>query len=153
MCVYSAYTVQITRYVPSVREDWMSGRELTKPLVKWVIVVGVLAVLRLVLPLVLPQTAAHVAIFVTVALMVILTFIYVGVNFVSRLLRERVPLGLYRAIEYTIIACIIGGVLCVFQPWSLTVYRFGWMMLLVVFFLFITWGHVVPAKERATEST
>jgi predicted ABC-type exoprotein transport system permease subunit len=134
-------------------EDWMSGRELVKPLVRWAIAVGVLAVLRIVLPLVLAETAANVAIFVTVALIVILTLIYVGVNFTSRLLRERVPMGLYRAIEYTIIACIIGGVLCVFQPWSVAVYRVGWLVLLVVFFPFITWSHVVPAKEQATEGS
>jgi hypothetical protein len=129
----------------------MLNREVTKPLVRWVIAVSVLAVLRVVLPLVLGETAGNVAIFVTVALIVILTIIWVGVGFVARLLRERVPLGLHRAIEYAIIACIVGGVLCVFQPWSLDVYRFGWLLLLVVFFPFITWTHVVPAREQGGE--
>lgn len=124
----------------------MSRREyLWKPLVKWAVIIGVLVVLRLVLPMVLSAAAGDVAKFVTSFLIFFLMFISVGVNFTSRALSHRVPQRLYRVVEHALIVCILGGVVCVFQPWEVSLYRIGWQALLVLFFLFIVWTHITPA--------
>lgn len=131
----------------------MSRREfIWKPLVKWAIILGVLGVLRLVLPLLLDPPAEDVAKFVTVFFIVVFAFISIGVNFTGRVLRQRIPLRFYRIVEYTMMAGIIGGVLCVFQPWSVDVYRTGWLVLLVAFFFFIVWTHITPANAEPVES-
>lgn len=130
----------------------MSRREyLWKPLVKWAIIIGVLVVLRLVLPPVLSTAAGDVAKFVTAFLIFILMFISVGVNFTSRALSHRVPRRLYKVVEYALVACILGGVVCVFQPWEVDLYRIGWQALLALFFLFIVWTHITPASTGPAE--
>jgi len=58
----------------------------------------------------------------------------------------RVPGRAYQGIEYTIIAAILLGVICLFQPWSFVPYRYGFLLLLGATLSFILWSHVMPPR-------
>jgi hypothetical protein len=81
------------------------------------------------------------ATFVGILLLFILVIAIVAIRF-----NGKVPGRTYQAIEYTIVAGILVGVVCLFQPWSFVPYRYGFLLLLGSTLSFILWSHVMPAR-------
>ncbi|MEZ4669647.1 MAG: hypothetical protein R3E39_17210 [Anaerolineae bacterium] len=85
------------------------------------------------------------AAFVGILLLFILVIFLVALRY-----NGKVPGRCYSGIEYTIIAGILGGVICLFQPFSFVPYHYGFILVLVSLLSFILWSHVVPATARQT---
>ena len=81
------------------------------------------------------------ATFVGILLLFILLIVIVAMRF-----NGKVPARTYQGIEYTIIAGIVVGVVCLFQPWSFVPYRYGFLLLLGATLSFILWSHVAPPR-------
>lgn len=81
------------------------------------------------------------AAFVGILLLFILVIALVAIRF-----NGKVPGRTYQGIEYTIVAGILVGVVCLFQPWSFVFYRYGFLLLLGSTLSFILWSHVMPAR-------
>jgi len=81
------------------------------------------------------------ATFVGILLLFILLIAIVAIRF-----NGKVPGRSYRGIEYTIVAGILVGVVCLFQPWSFVFYRYGFLLLLGSTLSFILWSHVTSAR-------
>jgi hypothetical protein len=62
---------------------------------------------------------------------------------------NQIPYRTYRPIELIIIAGIIVGVVCLFQPWRMVSYEYGFLLLLISTLAFILWSHVVPQNKSA----
>ncbi len=56
---------------------------------------------------------------------------------------------LHQTVLRLIIAGIILGILGMFQPWALTLYTIGFIVLLVSTLLYILWSHIRPARLPA----
>lgn len=81
------------------------------------------------------------ATFVGILLLFILLIVMVALRF-----NGKVPGRTYQGIEYTIIAGILFGIGCLFQPWSFVFYRYGFVLLLASTLSFILWSHVMPPR-------
>jgi hypothetical protein len=81
------------------------------------------------------------ATFVGILLLFILVIAIVAIRF-----NGKVPGRTYQGIEYTIIAGILVGVVCLFQPWSFVPYRYGFLLLLGSTLSFILWSHIMPPR-------
>ncbi|MDH7485715.1 MAG: hypothetical protein QHJ81_05500 [Anaerolineae bacterium] len=114
------------------------------------IIVAVLLILRLVLPLVLPDVAGQAAKFLTVFLAILLTFIYFIV-FLSRLLYGQVSARVFTIVELILIIGILGGVVAMFQPWTMFGYKLGFQIVLASTLAFIVWSHVTPGSAHEEE--
>jgi hypothetical protein len=68
--------------------------------------------------------------------------------FAGKLLGDRVPEALYRAIEYVLIAGIALGVLGMFQPWVFALFKVGFFVLLLSTLSFILWSHITLKRAR-----
>jgi hypothetical protein len=68
--------------------------------------------------------------------------------FVGKLLQNRVPEKVYRAIEYVFIAGIGLGIFGMFQPWVFALFKIGFLVLLASVLGFIMWSHVVMKRTR-----
>jgi hypothetical protein len=79
--------------------------------------------------------------FVGVLLIFILLIVLIALRF-----NGKVPRRTYQGIESVAIAGILFGTVCLFNPWSLVPYRYGFMLLLVSTLAFILWSHVVPPR-------
>jgi hypothetical protein len=90
---------------------------------------------------VLLNAAPFFATFVGILLLFILLIVIVATRF-----NGKVPGRTYQGIEYTIIAGILLGVVCLFQPWSFVPYRYGFLLLLGATLSFILWSHVMPPR-------
>jgi hypothetical protein len=84
-----------------------------------------------------------VTVFITILLLFILLIVLVALRF-----NGKFPNRSYRGIEYTAVAGIIGGVVCLFQSLTIIPYRYGFVLLLVSTLVFILWSHVIPAHAR-----
>jgi hypothetical protein len=58
----------------------------------------------------------------------------------------------YRLVERIIIALMLGGIVGMFQPFSVDLYRYGFLTLLFSTILFIVVSHVSP-KPEAPDTT
>jgi hypothetical protein len=96
---------------------------------------------------VLVRSIPFVTIFIAIILSFILLIVLVAIRF-----NGKVPGRSYRGVEYTAIAGILVGVICLFQPWTIVPYRYGFLLLLGSTLGFILWSHVVPASARADEN-
>lgn len=114
------------------------------------IIVAVLLILRLVLPLVLPDTAGQTAKFLTIFLAILLTFVFF-ILFVGRQLYGRVPARVFSIIEVILIIGILGGVVAMFQPWTMFGYKLGFQIVLASTLAFTVWSHIVPRGAREEE--
>lgn len=114
------------------------------------IIVAVLLILRLVLPLVLPDVAGQAAKFLTLFLAILLTFIFFIV-FVSRQLYGRVSARVFTIVELILIVGILGGVVAMFQPWTMFGYKLGFQIVLASTLAFIVWSHVMPRSAHEEE--
>src|SRR5690606_30291897 len=65
------------------------------------------------------------AAFVGILLLFILLIVLVALRF-----NGKIPGRTYKGMEYVIIGGIIFGVICLFNPWSLVPYRYGFLLLL-----------------------
>lgn len=81
------------------------------------------------------------AAFVGILLLFILLIVLVALRF-----NGKIPGRTYKGMEYVIIGGIIFGVICLFNPWSLVPYRYGFLLLLGSTLAFILWSHVVPPR-------
>jgi hypothetical protein len=85
--------------------------------------------------------------FLLIFVPIILAYMSVIV-FVGKLLKERVPERVYRAIEYVFIAGIALGILSMFQPWLFALFKIGFLVLLASTLGFILWSHVIMKRTR-----
>jgi hypothetical protein len=95
------------------------------------------------------QTVLILAIpFVAVFVAIILLYIWV-IFMVALRFNDRIPYRTYRPIEITVIAGIVLAVVCLFQPWQLISYKYGFALLLGSILAFILWSHVRPQTAAA----
>jgi len=113
-------------------------------------IVLALVILRFVLPLVLPEAAGNTAKFLTLFLAILLTFIFF-ILFVGRSFYDRMPARLFRVVEMILIVGILGGVVAMFQPWSIAGYKLGFQITLTGVLAFTVWSHIVPRAAREEE--
>ncbi len=76
-----------------------------------------------------------------------LTILFAYMYFIARMARRfngRVHPRTYARIEGAIIAGIVLGIVSMFQPWTQTLYRLGFFLLLFSTLAFIVWSHVSP---------
>lgn len=88
--------------------------------------------------------------FILIFAAIVLAFIAV-IAFVASLLNHNVPGSVYRSIETALIAGIVLGVVGMFQPWLHSLYKYGFLLLLVSTLGFILWSHIVPRGVRRRE--
>lgn len=84
-----------------------------------------------------------ISIFAAILLLFIMSVALLGVRFHATL-----PSRTHSAIEYTIIASILIGVVALFQSWSIAPYTFGLGLLLFSVLAFILWSHIAPRSKR-----
>lgn len=89
--------------------------------------------------------------FLLIFVPIILSYMAVIV-FVGKLLKERIPERVYKAIEYVFITGIALGILSMFQPWLFALFKIGFLVLLASTLGFILWSHVVMKRTRRQES-
>lgn len=58
---------------------------------------------------------------------------------------------LHQTVLRLIIAGIILGILGMFQPWTLALYTYGFILLLISTLLYILWSHIRPARLVAAD--
>lgn len=95
---------------------------------------------------------------ILVGLPFILIFIGIIIAFIdfiilmASLLNGKVAVSTYKPIERLLIAGIVLGVIGMFQPFSVTLYTFGFLLLLVSTLTYIFWSHIMPRVkiDRAT---
>lgn len=85
--------------------------------------------------------------FILIFIAILLAFISLIVMSAS-VLNNNISLRLYRAIEGVLIAGIVLGVIGMFQPWMLILYKIGFLVLLVSTLGFIWWSHIRPQDVR-----
>lgn len=91
--------------------------------------------------------------FILIFVAIVFTFISVIV-IVSRLLSNNIPVKVYKWVEYVIIAGIVIGIFCMFQPWWFPAYKVGFIVLLISTLSFILWSHVKPrVLQQRSETT
>jgi lysylphosphatidylglycerol synthetase-like protein (DUF2156 family) len=84
-----------------------------------------------------------ISIFAAILLLFIMSVALLGIRFHAAL-----PARTHSAIEYTIIASILIGVVALFQSWSIAPYTFGLGLLLFSVLAFIVWSHITPRNKR-----
>jgi hypothetical protein len=95
---------------------------------------------------VLLNAIPFILIFISILLVYVTIIIIVG-NLLNNKISERI----YRIIETILIAGIVVGVLSMFQPWSLQVYKYGFVVLLISVLGYIIWSHTTPKREGQAE--
>ena len=95
---------------------------------------------------VLLNAIPFILIFISILLLYVTVIIIVG-NLLNNKISERI----YKIIDYILIAGIVLGVLSMFQPWSLQVYKYGFMVLFFSVFGYIIWSHTTPKRESQLE--
>lgn len=83
------------------------------------------------------------AAFVGVLLLFILVIVLVAMRY-----NGKIPNRTYQSVEYVIMAGILFGVFCLFQPFSFVPYRYGFLLLLGSTLSFILWSHVVGGSHK-----
>lgn len=95
---------------------------------------------------VLLNAIPFILIFISILLVYVTIIIIVG-----NLLNNKISVPIYKIIDYILIAGIVLGVLSMFQPWSLQVYKYGFMVLFFSVFGYIIWSHTTPKKESQSD--
>ena len=88
--------------------------------------------------------------FILIFVAIILAFISL-IALVASVLSHNIPGSAYRPIERILIGGIVVGVIGMFQPWLLILYKIGFIVLLVSTLGFILWSHIVPRGIRRRE--
>ncbi len=85
--------------------------------------------------------------FLTIFVAIILTFIF-SIFLVARALNGRIQERVYRPIETVILAGIALGIIGMFQPFTIVLYRIGFHVLLFSTLSFIVWSHISPRRSN-----
>jgi len=85
-------------------------------------------------------------IFISILLVYVTVLVIVG-NLLNNKISERV----YRIIDFILIAGIVLGVLSMFQPWSLQLYKYGFIVLFFSVLGYIIWSHTIPRKGSQSD--
>jgi hypothetical protein len=96
---------------------------------------------------VLTHAVPFFAAFVGILLLFILLIVLVALRF-----NGKIPNLTYENIEKLIVAGILFGVICLFNPWSFVPYRYGFGLLLISTLAFILWSHVAPPRAAFEET-
>ena len=88
--------------------------------------------------------------FLLIFISIILVYVTILV-IVGNLLNNKIPERVYKVIDFILIAGIVLGVLSMFQPWSLQVYKYGFMVLLFSVLGYIIWSHTIPRKGSQSD--
>ena len=75
---------------------------------------------------------------------ILLVYIFL-INLFSQILNHRISPKIYMPLNFLIIAGIIGGILMMLQPFTITLFKASFMVVLVSLLLFIFWTHIIPA--------
>lgn len=75
------------------------------------------------------------------------------INRLGKLFNRRIPRGLYRIVEMSLIAAIVLGIGGMFQPWILWGFRWGFVLLFYATLAYIVWSHLVPEPLEFEEPT
>jgi hypothetical protein len=85
--------------------------------------------------------------FILIFVAILLTFISM-ISMSASVLNNNISSRLYRTIEGILIAGIVLGIVGMFQPWLMILYKFGFLILLVSTLGFIWWSHIKPQGTR-----
>jgi|GEM_PF-922457 len=96
---------------------------------------------------VLTHAVPFFAAFVGVLLLFILVIVLVALRF-----NGKIPDRTYANIEKLIVAGILFGVVCLFNPWSFVPYRYGFGLLLISTLAFILWSHIAPPRANLDDT-
>lgn len=83
---------------------------------------------------------------------ILLLYMY-GIARANRRWSGRVPQRTYTNVEAFIIGGIVFGIVGMFQPWTMALYRIGFFALLFSTLAFIVWSHISPATVRRAETS
>jgi lysylphosphatidylglycerol synthetase-like protein (DUF2156 family) len=90
---------------------------------------------------VLLNAIPFILIFISILLLYITILVIIG-----NLLNNRIPERIYKIIETVLIVGIVIGVLSMFQPWSVVLYKYGFIVVLISVLSYIIWSHTTPKK-------
>ncbi len=77
-------------------------------------------------------------------LLIFITFMIVGTAYTMGRLNHKIQRRVFQTVERAIIGGILIGTVGMFQPWSLDLYRWGFLVLLLATLFYIVWSHVIP---------
>ena len=75
---------------------------------------------------------------------VLLVYIFL-INIFSQRLNHRISPKIYQPIFFVIIVGIIAGILMMLQPYTISLFKASFMVVLVSLLMFIFWSHIIPA--------
>jgi hypothetical protein len=81
----------------------------------------------------------------------ILLFYIALINTLSRAFSGHIPPRVYRVLFGVAVVGIVLGVIMMFQPWALAIYRVGFMVLLVSLLSFMVISHISPRPRTIEE--
>lgn len=90
--------------------------------------------------------------FIFIFVAILLTFISL-IRMSASVLNDYIPQRVHKVIETVLIVGIVAGVIGMFQPWLMILYKVGFMVLLVSLLGFMWWSHVRPKQERRQKET
>jgi hypothetical protein len=128
----------------------MERKSPVRPLIVGAILVVVFLLLGQVLPRFLPDETAQWVSFFSILLAILSGFICL-ISFASRVLSGRVAARLFGLVEIALIAGIVLGIFGMFQPWVLSLYPIGFIVLFASTWMFTLWGYVTPKPAHSTE--
>lgn len=88
--------------------------------------------------------------FILIFIAILLTYVTIIV-LVGSVLNNYISKRFFRIIETVLLIGIVTGILAMFQPWALIIYRYGFLLLLFSTLGYILWSHLTPKKESLQE--
>jgi uncharacterized membrane protein len=88
--------------------------------------------------------------FILIFVSILLGFI-TAISVLASVLNDHINGRVYKVIESIIIAGIVLGVIGMFQPWHMLIYKNGFRVLLTSTLSFIVWSHIRPGSEQRQE--
>ena len=90
--------------------------------------------------------------FILIFVAIILAFITLIV-IVASMLENNISHRTHKIVEQILIACIVLGIVGMFQPWLFEAYKYGFVLLLISTLCFILWSHITPKREVLQEES
>jgi lysylphosphatidylglycerol synthetase-like protein (DUF2156 family) len=90
--------------------------------------------------------------FILIFVAILLTYISL-IRMSASVLNDHIPQRMHKVIETILIVGIVAGVIGMFQPWLMILYKVGFMVLLVSLLGFMWWGHVRPKGVQRQKET
>ena len=85
--------------------------------------------------------------FILIFVAILLVYISL-INMSMSVLNDNISARIHGTVEKVLIAGIVLGVVGMFQPWLMILYKIGFFVLLISTLGFIWWSHVRPKRER-----